>query len=104
MKEIINNAYVILDSNILPINFMEEYIVLDSIANMYIFNESYDTIATDEDLPLYTTEGSNYCYLNFCPDIYYLPNGFYVLKIILVNNRQFLMRFKNNSLTGICYE
>jgi hypothetical protein len=104
MKEKINNAQVIIDSNILPINFIENYIVLDSVANIYIFDENYDTIATNEEVPLFTSEGSNYCYLNFCPDIYYLPNGYYVLKLVLVNKRNFYIRFENNSGAGVCYE
>ncbi len=100
----INNSYVIIDSNLLPISFIEDYSVIDSIASINLFNKSFDTVATETELPIYIKSGTNYCYLNFCPEVFELENGLYILEVALMNGRKFYLKFKNISAPDVCFE
>lgn len=104
MERELKNAYATVDSNILPIKFTEDYKVLDSISQIRIYDNSYELVATEEDIPLSYKHGSNYTFLNFCPDVFSLSEGLYVLEIILVNDNKYYLRFKNIVLPEVCIE
>ena len=102
LNEKLLNSYVTIDSNVLPIKFIEEYHVLDSLSSFTIFNELFEVIATQDDINLYLRQGSNYTYMSFCPDEFVLPNGIYVLEMILINDNRYYLRFNNISSLGVC--
>lgn len=91
-----------IDSNILPIKFVENYSILDSIASMFLLNADYQVIADESEIPIAYANGNNYTYISFCPEEFPLENGMYILEITLLNNSKYFLRFKNNSAAGVC--
>ena len=102
LKPTLMPGYVTIDSNILPIKFIEEYNVLDSIASINLYNDNYEIIGDATDIPIMYAQGSNYTFISFCPEEYALVNGTYVLEIVLLNKNKYFIRFKNNSAPGVC--
>ena len=102
MSNLVPNNCVYIDSNILPITFIEDYYVIDSITKINLYDSTGVIIANEEDIPVSYTPGSNYTFVSFCPDIFPLENGRYVLEVVLINSKKYFLRFINNSATGVC--
>lgn len=103
MNEKIYASYVIIDSNLLPIKFMEDYDVLDSIVDIKLYDSTMTVIASDSDIILTYKPGTNLTYLNFCNYDLDVPKGRYVLEVICLNNKKYFIRFKNISEPESCY-
>lgn len=102
MQEKIPNNCVYIDSNLLPISFIEDYYVLDSIIQINLYDSSGVKIADETSIPISYKTGSNFTFVSFCPDLFALSNGRFLLEVILVNNRKYYIRFINNSASGVC--
>ncbi len=103
MQNELNSTIVYIDSNLLPIKFIADYKVLDSLINIYIYNDAGETVGDSATIPVYYTTGLNYSYINFCPDVFDLPNGIYILEVVLKNEKQYFLRFRKNALPDACY-
>jgi len=103
MERELKGSFVTIDSNLLPIKFVEDYKVLDSISHMYLYDDAFNVIGDETNLPLAYHTGSNYTYLNFCPDIFPIPTGMFVLEIALINEEHLYLRFNNISNPNACY-
>lgn len=104
MQPSVTHMYAVIDSNLLPIKFVEDYSVLDSIFELTLYDVNYEVVADGSELTVYGNTGSNYCYINFCPDVFPLDNGLYVLEVELIHGRKFYLRFQNISAPGVCVE
>jgi len=102
MQEKVPNNCVYITNNLLPITFVEDHTVVDSIMQMNIKDRTGAVIATEREIPIKYAPGSNYTFISFCPDIFPLENGRYVLEIILSNSKKYYIRFINNSAPGTC--
>jgi len=102
MESNIPNNCVYIDSNVLPLSFIEDYYVIDSIIQINLYDSSGIIIANEETIPISYNTGFNFTFVSFCPDIITLENGRYVLEIILANHKKYFIRFINNSAPGIC--
>ena len=103
MDKKLTSSIAYIDSNYLPIKFISDYQILDSIAHIYIYDEADDIVADETTIPVVYAFGSNYTFIDMCPDIFYLENGIYILEITLVNNQKYYLRFRKNSSTTDCY-
>jgi len=103
MDRELSSSIVYIDSNLLPLKFPDEYIRLDSIVSITITNDNDEIVGDEADIPLAYGNGSNYTYINMCPDKYELENGLYILEIVLVNQQRYYLRFRKNSLPDSCY-
>ncbi len=103
MDENIYASFVTIDSNLLPVKFIEDYNVLDSIAEINLFDSIGGIHATGEEIMLGYNNGGNLSYLNFCNYEFELPKGMYLLEIICLNEKRYYIRFKNKSEEGACY-
>jgi len=102
MQSKIPSGYITIDSNVLPIKFIEDYSALDSIGSMQLFDENFNLLADETEIPIAYANGNNYTFISFCPDEFPLLNGEYILEIVLLNTRKYYIRFKNNSAAGVC--
>lgn len=102
METKLKNSFVYVDSNILPIKFVEEYKVLDSIAHIYLYNNNLELIADESEIILYKKQGTNYSYVNFCPESFEIATGLFILEIALINDNRYFIRFNNISSPGAC--
>lgn len=103
MDRELSSSIVYIDSNLLPLKFPDEYIRLDSIVSITITNDNDEIVGDEEVIPLAYGNGSNYTYINMCPDEFDLENGLYILEIVLVNQQKYYLRFRKNSLPDACY-
>ncbi len=103
MDRELSSSIVYIDSNLLPLKFPDEYIRLDSIVSITITNDNDEIVGDEADIPLAYGNGSNYTYINMCPDEFELENGLYILEIVLVNQQKYYLRFRKNSLPDACY-
>lgn len=105
MERELKNNYFTIDSNILPIKFQEDYRVIDSISTMTLFNAVFDTVATENEIPIGYEQGLNYTFISFCPDEFPFvldDSQVYVLEITLLNRQKYFIRFVNRSDAGVC--
>lgn len=103
MSEDIYASYVSIDSNLLPIKFVEEYSVLDSILEINLYDSVMNVYAAGEDILLIYDNGSNQTYLNFCAYDFELAKGMYLLEVLCLNEKRYYIKFKNKSEPGACY-
>ena len=104
MSSVIPNTYVTIFDNILPVKFVDDYEVVDTLSYLHLYDDNFALIATEEQIPIAHTLGTNYSYVRFCEDDFPIPNGRYVLEIGGVNKEKYFIRFQNNSLVGACGE
>lgn len=106
MQEQLNQKFAVIDSNMLAINFNTDYFVIDSISSINLYDIHYDIIADDSLIVLFYHQGSNYCYINFCPevsDITLATGAFYILEVAMFNDQKYYLRFKNYSNPTDCF-
>jgi hypothetical protein len=103
MERELKSSYVTIDSNLLGIKFVEDYKVLDSLSHIYLYDEEFTVIGDENSLSIAYHTGSNYTYVNFCPDVFPLANGIYVLEVALLNENTYYIRFNNISNANACY-
>ncbi|HRF76863.1 MAG TPA: hypothetical protein PLJ00_16590 [Chitinophagales bacterium] len=103
MDDKVYGSYVVIDSNLLPIYFKEDYNVIDSIINVVLYDSAMNVYAEGEHIMLAYNNGSNHSYLNFCNYDFELAKGMYLLEITCITQKKYFIRFKNKSELTDCY-
>ena len=96
-------SFAVIDSNLLPIMFNEDYNVVDSIVSIVLYDSAMNIYAEGEDILLAYNNGTNFNYLNFCNYDFELVKGMYLLEIKCINEKTYDLRFKNSSELTDCY-
>ncbi|MBK9557973.1 MAG: hypothetical protein IPO47_19570 [Bacteroidetes bacterium] len=52
MSSVIPNTYVTIFDNILPVKFVDDYEVVDTLSYLHLYDDNFALIATEEQIPI----------------------------------------------------